>query len=110
MKAEEQNIAIAQALGWKNLHVWPGSEHLIGTHPNQYSPDVPLFTTDANTRPEMLVALNVDQKTELIELLFWGQLFVSHDEISEKNLHALLELSQPKFAELWLKVKGLWKE
>lgn len=112
MKPEEQNIAIAEALGWKRrVHgKWSrnGDFFTVINEPKNY-------VGDANTRPEMLAALSRSEIRILIKQ-YIGEIFMDNvrkDGVRDflmENYEALLHVTQPQFSELWLKVKGLWRE
>jgi hypothetical protein len=107
VKHEEQNSVVDEFFGWKwdykesqELRIpilWKG----VNAYMNRERRD---WAGDANNRPEMLAALSDDEQDAMIALILTG------GWSPKQAYRALLNLAQPQFAELWLKVKGLWKE
>lgn len=117
MTPNQINAACAECLGklvpevQRAESLWPDVE-IAKAHNTHCLPD---YFNDWNTRPEMLKALSEAQERELIQLL-WRKMrderFLSEglSEYMDKMPVIILRLSQPQFAELFLRVKGRWVE
>ncbi len=106
MTPEEQNIAIAQSVGWKmkmsetfgELWLKPGAQEEGDTI---YTRDeIPNYYGDLNACHEMEKVLDKDQRyhyvTRLVE--------------SNKTGGGYIFVTAPQRCESFLKVKGLWKD
>lgn len=104
MTPVEINIAIAEWMGWKNVQVWPGSGHLIGTHSEKAGVDVPDFYNDLNAVHEaerrLLFSQRIAYRYMLRKCIIEGEL-VAEDEIC----HAA---APPRCVAL-LRSLGRWK-
>lgn len=61
---------IARLLGWKEIIVWPGTEHLVGEHENySHANSIPNYVENQNTRPQMLAVMTPEQLEALAEKL-----------------------------------------
>jgi hypothetical protein len=111
MEINEQNIAVAECLGWKHYPIiqdgkvwgvgWKRNGESVGT--------LPSFVSDANTRKEMLAGVTRDQRIKLLDFArrSYGKTLVSQID----NFHDfLLNLDQPTFTKLFLQTVGKWRE
>lgn len=123
MSPSDQNIAVAEKLGITvvklpfvpldvdafapNTCFTPeAAQQWRRTYPHSAIIDtVPDYVSDANTRPQMLASLTFEQKADICNRLFDGE-----EDGSEDYMVKILELTQPQFTELFLRVTGGWKE
>lgn len=121
MSPSDQNIAVAEKLGITvvklpfvpldvdafapNTCFTPeAAQQWRRTYPHSAIIDtVPDYVSDANTRPQMLASLTDGEIENLIERV-WALHNYSEDP------RFILELTQPQFTELFLRVTGGWKE
>jgi hypothetical protein len=110
MTPNQINAAVAECLGWRfspsynpdlkeiaeMCWIRPGGE-------DWQTEKRPAFDSDWNTRPEMLKALSRDEQRKLVRYVWRQNPYAVFDE---ELCAEILNLSQPQFAELFLRVKG----
>lgn len=108
---DQQKIeAIAKACGWSDIRpacLKPFT--LYGTSKDKEigRDRLPAFTSDANTRPEMLAVMSNEKKWKLAAKL---RLAFARQKESSEFVDWLVGLQQTSFADCWLKAMGLWRE
>lgn len=117
MSETEKKIAVAKACGWKRVRndgegnytldetgpLWRSPSGRIVGHINN-DPAFPDWPDDANTRPEMLVAMTNEEKYQLAKLFAPGP---SYDYDTDTVIDCI-GMGQSDFFELFGKTKGLW--
>lgn len=111
MTDQEQNIAIAEACGWKRVEIpekiyllWkfisPSGREQVAIHWLDVIPD---YVHDLNAMADARKTLNDDQRVEFIDWL-------RSDSNSYASLWDLADASAQKQAEAFLRTIGKWKE
>lgn len=121
MTPEAQRIAIAEACGWKGIHMrnssgarsetgqtpWgigPNGEWaVIGKQDTKYAP-LPNYPADLNAMHEAESKLQEPERTHYLNLLYDEHRYRADSEWAQ--VHA----TAAQRAEAWLRVKGLYKE
>lgn len=111
MSDAEINTAIAKALWWRDIKLRPHplpncGEVLSGRFGlKDYINAIPSFTSDYNTRPQMLAAMTREEKSKFVDFAFEELNQVGECAVDfEINL---ISMDQPTFCRVWLKTKGL---
>lgn len=133
MSPSDQNIAVAEKLGITvvklpfvpldvdafapNTCFTPeAAQQWRRTYPHSAIIDtVPDYVSDTNTRPQMLASLTDKEWLYLLDLISdktsdGGINAANGWEIVDRTAKFCLELTQPQFTELFLRVTGGWKE
>jgi hypothetical protein len=121
MTPEAQRIAIAKACGWRPWRELPTPEtgelmmSFISPNPNEgnrFADDLPDYLNDLNAMHEALQTLEVREQGAFwdhlheatLKHIFWS------DDTNAWNCFDTLNAPAAKWAECFLKTKGLWQE
>lgn len=115
MTAFEQNIAIAEACGWKSIiedSTRPEGETVIGIptwRPDCFRP-IPSYTTDLNAMHESMKTMTPSQRGLFGGFLYTGKLCLFQDFCTGQMVFNFANTECSKLAEAFLRTIGKWKE